>query len=735
MKTSRSIACLLALLILVSAGSAAAETLRHPRPAGFAEAGVPGAPASVEFGAVREDTRHTVDLTASFPREALAPGVVTEVKVNGDAREAFLVKNAGIFNGHREVHGNEDISVSVYEGWETGAEYTVEVALATKAGAVLRLSAAGAAPAERAATSGLGFGTPSGDFPYHHVTLTLAKEAIGPGTVTRVEVDGEWNRDARFFNEGAQDPTSAAASPGLEGETYKGEIDGSRNFRIVAPCVWTNGSSHSIKVTVTRADGEETVYEQEGTAPSKGGHWSSAWPYVISLIVHETAGIRRDGEPVHATIGPYADEFGPENSQIRVVTYDPTHPKAGEDGYVVAPHQIIDVAEWRDEEMLNSGEIDAATGEPIRRYDPTTTVEFMFLADVQQYEKKIYQVVFGNEAEHTNVVESDLQVEQHDGQSQTITNGRYSLLTSANSGAVETVTILDGGDPVLLEHKLETNGAVHWNPGIYTPPTPWVHASDWESPEFRQDTGPLMHRTRRHAMLPFMDNVSAHVAYTFYTGQPYILQSSLMEVHEEVFVSALRNGEMVFNHAVLNEFVWLDELGVVRNMLIEGSKEHPVRALDIPADTPWMAFVNREQGVGFANIALEYENTNRFGDPASVSQPFYYVQNGPWIYWSRPMVYPFTGNNMTRLMKVREGSMYYELNAWVPFRFAEGDNPFAEIERLNRQLRSPLRVSEWMATNKRAPRGWIMPILTMPFDEGVPGQIGSQEQVQKEGHE
>ena len=86
---------------------------------------------------------------------------------------------------------------------------------------------------------------------------------------------------------------------------------------------------------------------------------------------------------------------------------------------------------------------------------------------------------------------------------------------------------------------------------------------------------------------------------------------------------------------------------------------------------------------------------------------------------------------MTRLMKVRKGSMYYEKNAWVPFRFAEGDNPFAAIEQLNKRLRAPLQVMEWMATDERAPASWIMPILTMPFDEGVAGQVGSQ----KEGKE
>ncbi len=726
MTTARMLCCLSVFFFCVVTTPVEADTTHHPRPAGFSEAGTESPPPGLSFQGVREDAKYTVDMVATFPKTAVVPAKVAAVSVNGHALDTYLVKNANIFNGHREVHGTEDISVSLYEGWEPGEEYTVEITLAARQGDDVTLTTKATAPAERAATGGIGFGAPSPEFPYHHVTMGFAKEAIAPGTVTRVEVDGVWNRDARFFNEGIQDPASVEGSKGLEGESYRGEIDGARAFRVVAPCVWTNGSKHTIKVTVADADGKETVYEHAGTAPATRGHWSDAWPHVIALVVHETAGIRRDGEPIHATIGPYADDFGPETSPIKVVTYDPTHPKAGDDGYVVAPHQIVEVSEWRDEAMLNAEEKDAETGELIHRYDPTTTVEFVFLADVQQYEKKVYQVLYGNPAAQPDAMESDLTVVQHDGLGENVKNSYYAIETSANSGAVETVTIHDGDEPVLLEHKLETNGAVHWNPGVYSPPTPWVHVSDWENPDAARLSGPLMHRTRHHALLPFMDTASAHVSYTFYAGQPYILQTSLLEVLEDMFVAALRNGEMVFNHAVLNEFVWLDEMGVVQSLMIEGTKEHPVHAMDFPADTPWMAFVNREQKVGFANIALSYENTNRYGDPASVAQPYFYIQNGPWIYWSRPMVYPFAGNNMTRLMKVRKGSMYYEKNAWVPFRFADGDNPYAEIERLNKQLRAPLKVMEWMATDKRAPEGWIMPILTMPFDEGVAGQVGSQ---------
>jgi hypothetical protein len=326
-----------------------------------------------------------------------------------------------------------------------------------------------------------------------------------------------------------------------------------------------------------------------------------------------------------------------------------------------------------------------------------------------------------------------LAVEQGEELAQTVSTASYRFGLAANSGAVETVTILGEGDPVLLEHKLETNGAVHWNPGAYAPPTPWVHASDWEKPEFEQVTGPVMHRTRKYAPLPHMDTVTANVVYEFYASQPYVLMSSLMEVQEEIFVKALRNSEIVFNHAVLNEFVWKDQLGTVTSLEIEGSREHPIHALDIPADTPWMAFISRENRVGFAQIALGYENANIYGDPEGLAQPYIYVQNGPWIYWSRALVYPFGGQNLTRVMRVRKGSIHFEKNAWLPFRLADGPNPFAEVERVARQLTNPLVVHEWMDIDERTPENWVMPILTMPFDEGVAGAVSAHKPTEGEG--
>ncbi|MBI2422738.1 MAG: hypothetical protein HYV27_07900 [Candidatus Hydrogenedentes bacterium] len=699
--------------------------LTHPRPSGFAETLAPGQPANAVFSPVTLDAGFVYDAVFSFPKGSLPPSTVTGVILNGTPVGAYAVRNETIWNAGGHIHGTEDFSIALRSNWTPGAACHLVVNAVDTEGGSVQVEQQASAPATRAVVKGLGFAVPNAAFPYHHATLTLAKEDLAPGTITLVEVDGKRNRDARCFSTGYQLTEKAGANPVPEGENYKGEFDGSRDVQITVPVNWTEASEHTVRVTVAHLNGETKTYEQQATASGKGGYPDPASTGFFSLVLKETEGLLRTQEPIRLALAPFADDIGDPERELRVVTYDPTHPAAAADGYIDAPFQILGVKEWRNKKMLEHEERDAETGERVHRYDPTTTVELVFFADALPYQEKVYLVLYGNGAATPRTSASTMTVTPGTGLSETISTDTWSVLTAANSGALEQITLKGGDGPVLLEHKLETNGAVHWNPGIYSPPTPWVHASDWENPVAKSISGPLMHHTSRYAPLPHMTNVTAHVAYTFYSSQPYILFSSLMEVQEDIFVAALRNIEIVLNHAALNEFIWMDHLGKVNSMPIDGSREHPVHALDIPPDTPWMAFINRKTRVGFANILLDYVNTNRYGDLSSEAQPYIYVQNGPWIYWSRGLVYPFAGNNMTRLMPVRKGSTYYEKNAWLPFRFAEGNNPFAPIEESAARLNRPLLVHEWMPTNDRAPEKWIMPILTMPFDEGVAGAVSA----------
>ncbi|MCC6798219.1 MAG: hypothetical protein IT366_24110 [Candidatus Hydrogenedentes bacterium] len=710
----------LLMAIAVYAADTAPFSALQPRPSGFTEPNGPSTPKDITFGGVSETTGVTYDIVAHFPKGS--PSFrVESVKVNDTPCETYVVANQGIFNGHRVVHGDENFTVSLYANWEPNKNYAVAVEGTTEKGEHVKVATSKTAPNKRG-SAGVGFAMPTPEAPYHQISLSVPKEIVQPGKVKSVEVDGAKVRDARYFNSGKPMPEKAKdAKP--EGESYEGIVEGTRSFSVTAPLYWLNGSKHSMKVTVADEAGKETVYTAEGEAPPSGGYWSAEWPHSASLVVEETAGLRRDQEPVQVMVAVFADDIKKPENEVRIVTYDPTHPKAGADGWVVAPSQITNVTIWRDEKLLNSEEKDPETGALVHRYDATTTLELVFFADVAPYEKKVYYLAYGNPKAEKIALESDLKITKGERLSQTVENEKYSFYLSENSGSVETITIRGEGDPVLLEHKLETNGAVHWSPDIYSPPTPWVHISDWETPIFDQINGPLLHRTRRYAPLPHMDSVVASVGYSFYAHKPYVIVSSFMEVGKDMFVQAMRNAEIVFNHEVLKEFVWEDALGKQQTLDVESARKHPIHALEIPADTPWMALVNREKKVGFATIAIEYANGNRYGHEPSEAQPYYYVQNGPWVYISRPLVYPFGGNNFTRMMPVRAGAYYHDKNAWIPFRFAKGDDPFAEIKVQQKLLTNPLRVHEWAATNHRTPETWVMPILTMPFDEGVAGAV------------
>lgn len=697
---------------------------RHPRPAGAPEKGT-SQDKSVQFAAPQLQAGIEYDTVVSFPGSEVPEFQVEKVTFNGAEAESFLIQSNNIYNLNRRTHNSEDLNVSLKTGWKAGTEYQFSVQGKLASGQPILLAAVGNAPETVDPVIGSAAVSPKPEFPYHHFTLTLSGSVLQTGTATAF-VDGAVARDARFFN-----LTDGHGSE-IDGETYKRRVTGGKDFKAVVPCNWTGGSTHEISVKVETDSGESLEFKKELGGAGAGGYWSKDWPHFVSLVLEESVGIIRQDEPVHAMLGVFADDLTNAANEIRVVTYDPKSPEAGPDGYVVTPCQVYADVEWRDQKILDSEEIDPETGKKVHRYDPTKTVELVFHADLLPYEKKVYQVFYGK-ADATPVdFATALNVKDTTGIGEVVETSSYRINLAINSGAIETIEVLGEGDPVLLEHKLETNGAIHWNPDFYTPPTPWVHVSDWEKPEHSEITGPLMHRTRAHAPLPHMTNVSAHVSYTFYSNQPYIVCTSLMEVQEELFVQAMRNGELVFNHAVLDEFVWLDPLGTVKSLKIEGSREHPIHALEVPAKTPWMAFISREHKVGFASMQLEFVNTNRFGDPPSEAQPYYYVQNGPWIYWSRGLVYPFGGLNFTRMMRVRAGSTHFEKLAWMPFRFAAGDNPFAEVEKVHKQLEHPIHVQEWMGTDNRTPDHWVMPILTAPFDEGVSGAASGQKETNKE---
>jgi len=583
--------------------------------------------------------------------------------------------------------------------------------------ALFPILAAGAATA-------VDFGYPSGEFAFYHATHTFAAGLHSGFTLTKLLVNGVEVRD--FEATGLDD--AAVKQPGYQrrypryGKAVPAEVD----LEIQVRCHWVPGQEYVLRVEGESASGDSVVLQAAGTPRHGPGYWDLDWPHCAAVVLRESAGIERVQEPVHVKMALYSDRLTDPVREIRVVALDEQGSPAL---YREVPSQVYHLSTWDDADLVNEEERDEASGQRIVRYLPTTTFEVAFLADVSAYGQAVYLVFYGNPAAAGPVYETDLRVSGPEI-GQTISNELTEIDLDDVSGAIFQISLKQGRDTV-LEHKLETNGAVHWNPGAYSPPHSWVHASDWQRVEFEQVTGPVFHMTRRWAPLPHMDQVRVTITYVFYAGKPYLVSSSLTEVLEEFHGKALRNGEIVFNHEALNTFAYRDLSGAVHEIPIATTLKHPEHAVDIPYNVPWVAFANPATGIGFGAVGLELANTNRYGGLTDAEQPYYYVANGPWIYFSRALNYSFGSNNTSRMIRCAAGSMYYEKTAFAPFVLESGDEPstrYAPLDELHSTMRHPLHVSYHLDTDNRNNTGWVVPILVEPFDEGVEGAVGGSQE-------
>jgi hypothetical protein len=562
-----------------------------------------------------------------------------------------------------------------------------------------------------ASKSLMGFGYPSSNYPYYHLKYTFPKDEFGAFKVETVMVNGEEVRDFDMTDDGES--------------RWDKKITGNSDLAMTVRCVWEKGESYNLTVKGIDEGGKTVVLQASGMAESGWGYWNKNWKYYATVVLEEEDGIKRVQEPVHIKMALYADRLTDPAREIRVAEFDPYMMNSTKGPHMEVPSQVYHIATWDDRSLIDEVET-GESGERVIRYLPTTTLEVAFFADVERYSEKVYLVFYGNPNADAPVYEADLVVSGEEiGQS--IENEMNIFDLDDNSGAFFTIFLKQGKDAV-LEHKLETNGAIHWNPGAYSPPHAWVHASDWQNPHFEQVSGPVFHMTKRWAPLPHMDNVHVMITYVFYAGKPYVITTSYTELEEEIFVKTIRNGEIVFNHVELNEFVYLTPRGNIDGFMIEGSRPHPAHAIHIPYDTPWQAFINREKGIGFAGITLELANTNKYGGLSDAEYPYFYVANGPWIYWSRALNYSFGSNNTSRMIRAKKGSIYYEKTAYMPFVLGEkSPDEFRMVEEADAMLRNPLHVSYHLDTDNRNNKGWVVPILVEPFDEGVEGAVGAQE--------
>ena len=550
------------------------------------------------------------------------------------------------------------------------------------------------------------FGYPAAGEPWYFIKAGFTNTAsVGKGfwAIKSVQVNGKRGRDFVVFQNNR--------------EMMSPEIDGEAAFDLKIRWSWEKSQTYEIKVDLENAKlGKTAALIQKAKAPAKKGYWNPSWKNYLSLVLSEDNGYERTNYPVHATVGILSN-YLKSADEIRLIKAE----KRGEDiVYAEIPHQVYDLRTWNDPKITAVVDKDEKTGKTISRYHPTTSFSLAFLASLRPHEKATYLVFYNNPGVKPATAKSSLKVTGQ-GLAKTIENDFYKVILHPKSGTIYEVT--EKSSNIKLEHKLETNGSVHWNPDVYSPPHAWYHCSDWTNPSYSEAIGPVFYSLRREAPLPLPKGIQVSITYYFYSGAPFILMESMMEVQADIFVEALRNAEVVFNKAVFDKAAYRTIDGKLQALDFASSRMHPKHAAVLRPDTPWISFYSDIKGIGFASLFLDMALPNRHGGQASQQQPYIYIQHGPWYYMARGFVYSFGSNNQTRMLPVKAGSIYYDKNAWLPFAFTKDKGFAGMLDATYNMLKYPVGLTDDIETFAESPDGWIVPILTEPFEEGVKDAI------------
>ena len=258
------------------------------------------------------------------------------------------------------------------------------------------------------------------------------------------------------------------------------------------------------------------------------------------------------------------------------------------------------------------------------------------------------------------------------------------------SGCFDQVTLKSMPDFPLF-HRKETNGAIHWNPEIYAPPQPWTHTSDWKpAPNISSFSGPVLANATFWGPLRDIPQVDASVRYEFFPNRPYFTSATSLRINETLQSIALRNAEIVFKRELMTHASWYD---VMRDSIVTYDVKNMTDLTDLKmeADIPWIAFYNKENGLGFAGIQIDYSNGGLENDPRLLN-PYFYITTGPWVYWARALSLSFLASNMQQMIPVMKGNFFAEKWAYLVYKIDDPAKPFEKILYWRKMVTNPLRV-------------------------------------------
>jgi len=567
----------------------------------------------------------------------------------------------------------------------------------------------------------LELGYPCPAIPFYHF---LAEVELPQPSIIEVEtaVDGHW---LRFNDLHKANEITVMSKPALSHRPPSGyglSLDGTlyKEPHIVGWMQWVPGREYeiTIKVRVKKhiKKSKDDIFltaVRKVKAPAGAAVFDPAWKKYKAVVLSETAGIDRTREPVEVLLPFYPDEAQHLKRVVLVVAVDPESHELTE-----VPSQVYDIMKYMKKDDLDPDEHGKPTRD-IPYWMPTVTARVAFLADVPARTSKVYLVYYDNEDAMAKMYETDLRV-QGEAPGLRIDNDKFTIVLHPNSGHLDQITLKSRPD-FPLYHRMETNGAIHWNPGVYVPPRPWTHTADWKPPEHVSFmAGPVISVAEMWGHLRELPEVDASVRYLFYPGVPYFTSSTTMRINKRVDCIALRNAEIVFKRELMTHAAWYD--AVRDSVVVYNVKDMPDLAdLFLEDDVPWITFYNEKTGIGFCGIQLSYANAGLENRPRLLN-PYMYITAGPWIYWSRALSLSFLASNMQQVIPALKGNFFSEKWAYLVYETQKGDKPYEPVYYWEKRLRNPLRIRLVEEVDERVPRT----VNEIFIDEGKSGWEGRE---------
>ncbi len=559
----------------------------------------------------------------------------------------------------------------------------------------------------------LGYPVPAIPFYHFKAELELPESSI-------IEVEASVNGETmRFLNLYRGDVHEDIDKPALTHRPPSGYALSQDHTLYKKPFItgwlpWQPGEEYEIKITVRLKESaqpseDDTFISATASlqAPADVDVFDASWNNYKSVVLSETAGIDREKEPVEVLLPFYPDEVHDLKREIRVLAVDPNDYSLRE-----VPSQVFDIQEFTEEDDLSPVE-EGGHERTIPLWMPTVTCKVAFLADVPAKTSQVFLIYYNNEKAMAKTWHSDLQV-QGELPGLRIDNKHFNAVLHPRSGHLDQLTLKDKPENPLF-HRMETNGAIHWNPGIYVPPRAWTHTADWKLDQnMHSISGPVMATGEFWGPLRDMPEVDASVRYEFFPDVPYFFSTTNMRINETVQTLALRNAEIVFKRELMTHAAWYD---VVRDDVITYDVENMADLTDIKmeADIPWITFFNENTGIGFAGIKLEYANAS-LESRTRLLNPFFYITGGPWIYWTRALSLSFLASNMQQVIPAMKGSMFTEKWAYLVYE-AEEEIPWKPVLEWKDKLTNPLRIQLVEEVDERVSKT----LIEVYMDDGKSG--------------